>query len=321
MTLRYPHKTLYDADTDYMSFEFYKYVPPFSKDITSDQSAINEAQYYTTSGNQSATKDEDLNTVFLYMPEDVEVKYAASWGDKSFTNIQRDALRVAGAAAAVKPGAAITAMVDGARNMTGRVDFVIAQGIVSTLNNLPGNIGGSNDINQVLSSTTGTVLNPNVELLFEGFGLRNFSHTWKFAPQNEDEAREVKRIINTFKQASLPRYGTDAGVFENLKKNLLDNRSGGGQQQSDINREQTNANYIGVPDLVDVQYKKGSKLHPYLPKWKYCVISNVDVSYTPDGSFATYKSGSPVATQLTVGFQETKLVYRNDITDNENATY
>lgn len=320
--LRYPKNTLYDRSTDYMSFEFYNYVPPFSKDITGDQSSINSTEYYSTSGNQKP-KASGLNTIFLYMPEDVEVKYAASWGDKSFTNVQRDALRVAGAAAAGRPGATGAATVDGIRNATGRVNSLIAQAIVSGVNNLPANIGGVNDINQVLSTTTGTVLNPNVELLFEGFGLRTFSHTWKFAPQNDIEAKEIKKIINTFKKASLPNYGATNDVFKNFRDNLFKNKPDftEDQKNTDIGDER-NVNYIGVPNLVLPKYKKGDDYHPWLPIWKYCVISNVDVSFTPDGSFATYSDGSPVATQLTVGFQETKLVYANDINVNsEQATY
>ena len=36
-------------------------------------------------------------------------------------------------------------------------------------------------------------------------------------------------------------------------------------------------------------------------------------SYTPDGSWATYGDGAPVAIQLTVSFQETKLLFSEDV--------
>ena len=83
-----------------------------------------------------------------------------------------------------------------------------------------------------------------------------------------------------------------------------------------------NNNYIGVPNLVQVKYKKGAALHPWLPKWKLAVITGVEINFTPDGTFATYDDGSPVATSMTVSFQETKLVYGSEISvDSEEAQF
>ena len=327
--LRYPKDTLYDQSTDYMSFEFYKYIPPFSKDITNENpSPINSVGYYNTSGDQQ-TKDAGLSKIYLYMPEDVSSSFAADWGDKSFTNVQRDALRAAGAAAALRPGATGAAAIDAARNAAGRVNSLIAQAVTSGVNNLPGNIGGANNINQTLGSTVGTVLNPNVELLFNSFGLRKFNHTWKFAPQSKPEAKEIKKIYNTFKRASLPNYGTAGNeAFERLREKLL-GTPGESQEEKDRNqaastlgRANINNNYISVPNLVQVKYKQGAGLHPWLPKWKLAVITGVEINFTPDGTFATYDDGSPVATSMTVSFQETKLVYGSEISvDSEEAQF
>ena len=323
--LRYPKDTLYDQSTDYMSFEFYKYIPPFSKDITGrDQAPINSIEYYNTSGNQERKASAELSTVYLYMPEDVSSSFAADWGDKSFTNVQRDALRLAGATAAGRAGAAGAAVIDAARNAGGRVNSLIAQAVTSGINNLPGNIGGVNNINQTLGSTVGTVLNPNVELLFNSFGLRKFNHTWKFAPQSEPEAAEIKKIYNTFKKASLPRYGTEGNeLFGKIKEGLLGREDDAGKATRNVDRLfNINNNYIGVPNLVQVKYKKGTDLHPWLPVWKLAVITGVEINFTPDGTFATYDDGSPVATSMTVSFQETKLVYGNEIkVDSKEAQF
>ncbi|CZR75367.1 hypothetical protein CDFC105_03946 [Clostridioides difficile] len=60
---------------------------------------------------------------------------------------------------------------------------------------------------------------------------------------------------------------------------------------------------------------KGSKEHPYLPRFKMCAITNMDVNYTPDGAYATYKDGQPVAIGLSLSFQETKICFAEDIGD------
>ena len=62
----------------------------------------------------------------------------------------------------------------------------------------------------------------------------------------------------------------------------------------------------------------GASIHPYLPQYKLCAISDVSVNYTPDGAYSVYGSndganGSPVATELQLTFSETKLIYSQDI--------
>ena len=65
---------------------------------------------------------------------------------------------------------------------------------------------------------------------------------------------------------------------------------------------------------------RGAKEHQALPRYKMCAITNVDVNYTPDGAYATYDDsknpGQPVAIELSIGFQETKLVFADEISDN-----
>ena len=57
----------------------------------------------------------------------------------------------------------------------------------------------------------------------------------------------------------------------------------------------------------------GNKPHEWLTQFKPCAISNVSVNFTPDGTFATYSDGSPVATELRLSFQETKLIFEDEV--------
>ena len=65
-------------------------------------------------------------------------------------------------------------------------------------------IGGNVSVNQAISRATGQVLNPNLELLFNGVNLRNFSFAFEFFPRNIKEAEEVKQIIRCLKYAMVP---------------------------------------------------------------------------------------------------------------------
>ena len=53
----------------------------------------------------------------------------------------------------------------------------------------------------VLTRTTGAVINPNMEMLFQGPQIRPFSFAWKMSPRDYEEAEMIKKIIRMFKQS------------------------------------------------------------------------------------------------------------------------
>ena len=42
-------------------------------------------------------------------------------------------------------------------------------------------------------------------------------------------------------------------------------------------------------------------------------VTQVDVNYTPDGAYATYGDGQPVAIELAINFQETKINFAEEV--------
>jgi len=299
--LSYPRNRVYEKHTDYITFEFYNYLAPFGSDTATGAKSTLNAYQNTAEGTQ-AKVDNTLPKILLYMPEDIQTATGAQWGEKSFTNTGRDAMKTAGSLLDGDPGKAVAELGKAIGNSTGRLPSFIAASMASAINALPGGIGGNVGLNDVLSGAKGIVLNPNVELLYQGYGLREFDHVFKFTPHNKDEAKEIQNIVNTFRKAALPNYGAE-GIAAAKQEGTPDPNV-----KVDIND-----NYISVPNLVKVRYMKGNKDHPYLPKYLYCAITDINVNYTPDGTYATYEDGSPVATTLSVSFTETKLIYRSNI--------
>ena len=74
-----------------------------------------------------------------------------------------------------------------------------------------------------------------------------------------------------------------------------------------------NGTFISVPNVVRVTFMTGGKQNEFVSQYKPCAITNVSINYTPDGSWAAYAKGAPVATQLTVQFKELKMLFANDI--------
>lgn len=311
--LSYPTAKVYENHTDYVKFKFVKYNPPFAtlgkqefvnKD-GKETRALKSGQALNIYNNSIGDfVDANLPSIMMYMPEDIGASYGANWGGKGFTNTGADMLRQAGTL--LNSGSAVDSIGSTLQNMGNamtRGQSLLASGVAGAMNALPGKIGGSVDANDVLGGIGGVILNPNAELLFSGFELRNFGLSFKMAPRSEKEAVVIRDICTTFKRASLPHFGASPG-------NTLNNAF---NKEKNVSEQNNNRNYIGVPNLCIVEFMKGKSPHPYLSQFKPCAIKEVNITYTPDGQYSTYRDGSPVATGLTLSFLESKLVYSNEI--------
>lgn len=287
MALMYPGD-LSEKNSDFVEFKFFKYKPPY-KDYPSDKEYL---EAYNTSVTALDTAP-GYDTVLLYMPEDISASSQGTWGGREFGPLAPIALAAAGPVMNAGPGGVVAAgqraMGQLGGMMNGGVPYVGASLVAKAMNSIPG-FGGGVTANDILASTRGQILNPNTEVLYQGPQLRTFSLNFKMVPRTALEATVIKNICKQFKKASLP-----TGASGNEK------------------------NMIGVPKVVQVTFmsapagKKAAKKNEWITQFKACALGGVDINYTPDGSWSTYEDGSPVATQLTLQFQELKLIYEQDV--------
>ena len=142
---------------------------------------------------------------------------------------------------------------------------------------------------KVLTRTTGSVINPNLELLFDGPSLRSFNYTYRFTPREAEEAQEVRKIIKFFKKNMAPKKGKKGKLF------------------------------LESPNVFKLKYFfKNGQEHPFLNKIKRCALTSSTVQYTPDGSYMTYDDGSMTAYELSLGFKELNPIYAEEIDINSN---
>ena len=142
-----------------------------------------------------------------------------------------------------------------------------------------------------LLGRTGIVINPNLELLFQGPKLRSFRYNFRFTPRDDKEAKEIRRIIKVFKKSMAVRR-TEGSLF------------------------------LGVPSVYQINYIfKGGNNHPFLNKIKPCALTAFNVNYTPDGSYMTYQDGSMTSYTIDMQFDELEPIYNEDISqDLESET-
>ena len=285
-TYRYPSGN-FDADTDYVKITFHEYVAPYSTQGGSGAGAGLGA--YNKSVDIGAAK----STVILYMPEDMEGEYGGQWQDTNISNLATGALNAFGKAAGGDVMGSVSTSLGTVGNSikNALTKGTVAAKAISELLAI-GNFG-SLTLNDVYSVTTGQILNPNTEVLYKGPKMRNFSLNFKMAPRNSTEADGIKNIIHAFKFATLPSYG------------------GKGDK---------NLSFVTLPMIADVTFMKGNSAHPWVTQFKPSVITSFNVSYTPDGAWATLPNGSPVATTMKITFQELKMVYADELSAS-GATY
>jgi len=149
-----------------------------------------------------------------------------------------------------------------------------------------GALGGNVNANQVISRASGQILNPNLELLFQGVGLRVFPLQFQFFPRNSQEGTMVMNILRTFKTEMAPsrtsKEGNSDGVF------------------------------IRTPSIFQLTYMKGKKPHPFLNKFLPTVLSDMKINYTASGAHSTFYDGTPTHIRLDLQFKELNPLFKED---------
>ena len=174
-----------------------------------------------------------------------------------------------------------------------------SQGLVmSVLDKLPGLGGGAAQITQ---NGFGKILNPYTEQVFGGVSMRTFNFQWKLVPRNDRETDSIKNILKILRARSLPDYAARLG---------LKSGSGGNLDAGNISDR-----WLTVPKIFRLKWRNGDNNSEIdaLPKIKPCVLTNVDVTYTPDNIWATYEGANPIAYDLTLGFTETEIITQSEV--------
>ena len=294
-SLRFPNDMLIDEGEDFVMFDFYDYRPPF-KDKRyggKGKEVLNQtlSQYNASGYANEYFKDKKYKQILLYMPQDVTDTFAAKWQGKKFGALTTGVISAAGSGSR---GQKLDNVVKAATEAFDRGAANAAAEIVTGLaNKITGDTISTGD---VFGGISGVARNPNVEVLFQSMELRTFDLTFKMAPYDQTDVSNMNDIIKTFKKAMLPQYKLGEGVKVFGMEN--DALEGG---------------FIQVPKVCAVNFMRGAGRNNYLPRYKMCAITDVNVNYTPDNVYATFNQSSPVATELKISFMETKLVFSEDI--------
>ena len=149
-----------------------------------DVSATNTAAATTTFAAIKNRKQID-STISLYMPDTVSQSYDAQYDDISLKD---------------KKLTGVSQMVASMFN-----DFFTDRKSIGFTDTILAAVSGNQYLpTEAIQQAKGSVLNPNVQLLFRAVALRQFQFEFMFSPRNSNESVQIQNIINTLKFHAAP---------------------------------------------------------------------------------------------------------------------
>ncbi len=229
-----------------------------------------------------------LETIILPMQPNISETNAVDWGGDKLNAIQALGARAAMGSIEAIGGLDAAKLADTAGKAMNDIKDMVKD--ENTKKFIAAYFAGQAVGANVQARATGTVVNPNLELLFSGPQLRTFAFNFTFTPRSSQEALEIKRIIKTFKRNMAPQRSSE-GLF------------------------------LKTPRIFKLEYiyNDTDRQHPFLNKFKPMALRNFGVNYTPDGSYATYKNnGSVTSYQVDMQFGELEPIYADEIDSSWN---
>lgn len=140
---------------------------------------------------------------------------------------------------------------------------------------------------EALSYAQRAIVNPYMSVIFRGIDLRSFSLGYSFIAFSKEESRTIRDIVKTFRKFSVSPGSAGAANQFMLK-------------------------YPGEFEIEFIHNETG-RTNMFLPKYKRAVCTSVNAEWSTGQEIAQYADGAPVVVTLSLVFQETEVVLRDDI--------
>jgi len=293
---KYP--TTIESGQDYMIINIfnYKVADIFGSDGVAN---ISPGAFLEGQSLSARTLTKSLAHIRLPVPNNIMEANQTKWGSSELNNLAAGLL--AGATGVVA-GATETDFMT-AREYTRDTVKSILEGntpgktlikqklTLGAASKLINKLGVKVDAEAFRARATGTVVNPNLELLFNGPSLRQFQFQYKLTPRSVEEAKQIRGIIKTFKKAMAPKRGTAA----------------------------EDAFFLGAPNVFQLKFMRGTGENKYLPSIKTCALTNFSANYTADGFYSAYYDGQPISIDIVLQFGELTPIYNDHYTIDTNS--
>jgi len=305
--LAYPFN--FDTSQDHLKITRHEYRrPDINMSKASAKYSTKTVKKKTSRGSEYETKTSNsagdtvvgklLGSILLPMPKVADVN-GVEWGKSELTisglaglgaisKLQRftgkDPQAVADDKAALE---AIKGDTQGGINVAGSSATEFRRALTAqTLSGLAGAVTGSNlDADTFLARTSGRVLNPNAEVLFQGPVIRDFSFSFVMIARSQKEGSQIRRIIRFLKLGMAPKFRSTT--------------------------------FLNNPDVFKLEYRSGEGVLKTVNRFNPggLALTTMSVDYAPNGYWSAYRDSQPVALKMDLAFTELRPVYESDQQD------
>ena len=238
---------------------------------------------------------------FLPMPNEFQYSYGAEWGNTfklgTMARLLDDPAGLAGQMA-------LTGTIGAAGNALQQLGGEALEAAGGDISNILGaafkSAADPFEQNGTINATNmlglaGLAPNENAIMMFSRMSMRDFSLSFEFFARDEQEAKDIDKIINGFKTGMHPTASTNAtgGVLGFPDVFLLEP-------------------WFGLTD-EDGNVKDGGSPHPMMPRSKMCALTSLSVNSSPSNNFVTTKDGNLPLQTVIMSFNETTALTRSDL--------
>jgi hypothetical protein len=211
--------------------------------------------------------------IVLYTPQQLSVRYGMQWSEEEMD---------IATAMATNPELANQLKAVDNQNKSGGGQSTSASGGIARA---AGNVIAAEILkkNAGLSAASRTAGNPRKEQIFKGVDYRRFTFDYQFYPKSAEEAKAALNIIWLFKYHMHPEF-KDANNFV----------------------------YV-YPSEFDIEYFINGSPNENLNKISSCVLTEMNVNYSPNGVFSTFPDGTPTQINMTLNFVELETLTKERI--------
>jgi|694.fasta_scaffold86148_6 hypothetical protein len=225
------------------------------------------------------------SVIALHVPNQLSIRYGAGWGEEETFGIQAV---IEGGEAAMRAlqAAGQAALGNGSIEEKGdRAGAALKEG-VRDISSIVANFALAKGPNAgAMSAMTGLAPNPMKEQVFKGMDFRTFTMEYQFSPRSIAESDNVNKIIKALKYHMHPEY-KDANNFLFL-----------------------------YPSEFDIEYYHQGQENLNLHRHTSCVLTELNVNYTPNGTFSTFKDGRPTQINVSMTFRELTILTKELISE------
>ena len=159
-----------------------------------------------------------------------------------------------------------------------------------------GSLTTAQGLNALIQRKTGLATQPMAEMTFTGIDFRTFSYSFTMTPRSREEAREIKRILDTFTFHMLPeKLGEGAPLA------------------------------FRVPSEFTIRYMYRGGENNYLNHLTFCALSNMKIDYGGGERYQTFRpdetGAPPIQTKVSLEFQELELVDKRRFNKTKATTH